>query len=331
MKVSSCRVVGTGSIGSRYLRLLADRSENPPRAVPSGGIFRDEELSKIAIHEPYYCQTERPSVELTVIATRTSSHVQDFQTFGELSRRILIEKPVASSYSHARGILSSPMVQSSAVSAPLRFMQGYEVLSCLLPLAGRILAVEVVCQSWLPDWRPHTDYRNSYSADPDDGGVLRDLVHEIDYSLKLFGYPNSVSAVLGHSRELEIEAEASALLKWKYPDFALTMKLDYISRVARRYLSIHGESAEIIWNILDGTVKVHETGRVETHVLHFPQDLSRDGVLVRQLEALVSSDMSHQLCTVSDALRAVAMCDAARESNRMSVPIVLSGPPWEDE
>ena len=327
--VPSCRVIGTGSIGSRYLRLLADRSENPPRAVPSGGIFRDAELSKIAVHEPYYT-TERPPVDLTVIATRTSSHVQDFLTFGEWSRRVLIEKPIAPTYTLAQDLLASPVVQSSAVSAPLRFMQGYEAMSSLLPLAGRILAVQVVCQSWLPYWRPHADHRKSYSADPDDGGALRDLVHEIDYSLKLFGYPKSVSAVLGHSKELEIEAEASALLKWKYPDFVLTMTLDYASRVARRYLSIRGESAEIIWNVLDGTVKLHGTGKVGSRALHLPHDRSKDEVLVRQLEALVSSDMSQQLCTIPDALRAVAVCDVAREANEVSESIVLSGPPWGD-
>ncbi len=37
-------------------------------------------------------------------------------------------------------------------------------------------------QSWLPDWRPDRDYRESYSARLDEGGVLRDLVHEIDYA-----------------------------------------------------------------------------------------------------------------------------------------------------
>jgi predicted dehydrogenase len=221
------------------------------------------------------------------------------------------------------------MVSFSAVSAPLRFTQGFEAVTALLPQAGRIVEVEVACQSWLPDWRPNTDYRASYSADPNEGGVLRDLVHEIDYTLKLFGFPESVSAVLEHSKELEIEAEASAVLTWQYPNFVLTMTLDYTSPVARRYIAIHGESATITWNALEGCVKMHESDDAETQVLRFPQDLSKDGVLVLQLEALVSPGTHPQLCTFQDAIRAVALCDAARESDEASVPTILSGPPWE--
>ena len=327
--VSSCRVIGTGSIGTRYLRLLADRSETPPRAVPAGGTFRDTDLYKIAVHEPY-CMIERPVVDLTVIATRTGSHVHDFNTFGESSRRVLIEKPIAPSYPLAHGILSSSLVQFSAVSAPLRFMQGYEVVSTFIPLAGNILDVEVVCQSWLPDWRPHSNYRESYSVDPGDGGVLRDLVHEVDYSLQLFGSPRSVSACLEHSKELQIDAESSALMKWQYPDFVLTMTLDYTSRIERRYLEIRGESAVITWNVLDGTIKVQEANALKTELLHFPNDLAKDEVLVRQLEASVSVEKNKQLCTVHDALRAVALCDAARESDQTLQPVSLSGQPWAE-
>ena len=50
-------------------------------------------------------------------------------------------------------------------------------------------AVRVECQSWLPYWRPERDYRESYSARADEGGVLRDLVHELDYAIWAFGGP----------------------------------------------------------------------------------------------------------------------------------------------
>lgn len=99
------------------MRLLADLSENRPRAVLSGGIFRGAEPSKTAIHEPYY-MTERSSGNLTVIATCTISHVQDSCAFGGLSRRVPIEKPFDLSCPRAHSTLSSPMVQSSAFSDP---------------------------------------------------------------------------------------------------------------------------------------------------------------------------------------------------------------------
>lgn len=322
------RVVGTGSIGSRYVRLLASRFGSAPQAVPAGGFFRDPELSRVAILEPYGV-VDRPTVDLTVIATRTGRHVRDFEVFGEFSRHVLIEKPIAPSYPLGRAVIASDMAASSAVSAPLRFMQGFEAVCALLPRVGRICDVDVVCQSWLPDWRPGTDYRASYSAEPDEGGVLRDLVHEIDYALRLFGAPQSVSAVLGHSQELGILAESSAELSWNYPDFVLTMSLDYVSPVARRHLSIRGDSAVIIWNVLEGTVRMVESGNPVPLMMHFPHDLARDEVLMRQVAAIVSPEGNPRLCTVLEALRAVALCDAARESAFTSTPVVVKGPPWE--
>lgn len=328
MSTATSRVIGTGSIGSRYVRLLATGFGSIPRAVPIGGSFRDPSLSQLAVLEPYDLGV-RPTVDLTVIATRTSRHVADVQSFARSSRRVLIEKPIAPSFALGREVLSDGLAASAYVSAPLRFMKGYEMVARLLPTAGPIRAVEVACRSWLPDWRPGTDYRLSYSADAEEGGVLRDLVHEIDYSLRLFGAPATVSASFDHSEELDIAAEASAVMSWNYPGFVLSMTLDYVSRVPRRFLAVYGESATIMWNVLEGNVGVHETGR-EGRLLHFPQDLSRDGALMRQLDAVVSSEGDPRLCTVPDALRAVALCDAARESAATSRPAALTGSPWED-
>ena len=328
MSAVTSRVIGTGSIGSRYVRLLATGFGSTPRAVPVGGSFRDPDLSRIAVLERYDL-VDRPTVDLTVIATRTGRHVTDFEEYAGSSRRVLIEKPIAPSFLLGSRVLGSEMASSSAVSAPLRFMEGYEAVTRLLPTVGPVQAVEVSCQSWLPDWRPGTDYRRSYSADAAEGGVLRDLVHEIDYSLHLFGVPTTVSASLDRSEELDIAAESSAVMSWSYPGFLLSMTLDYVSRVPRRSLAVHGETATMTWNVLEGTVCVDTSGQSKPEVLHFPRDLSRDGVLMRQLEALVSPEGDPRLCTVPDALRAVALCDAARASMAVSRPVTLAGPPWE--
>lgn len=327
MSQFTSRVIGTGSIGSRYLRLFAVKLGSAPRAVPVGGTFRDSELSKIAILESY-AQENRPVVDITVIATRTGRHVQDFESFGKVSRRVLIEKPVAPSYALGHAVMASDVAAKLAVSAPLRFMEGYQAVCDLLPFIEPIHEVSVVCQSWLPDWRPGTDYQLSYSADPDEGGVLRDLVHEIDYVLDLFGAPKSVSARLERSDELGIQAELSAMLELAYQEFNVRMNLDYTSRVARRYLSIRGESAAIRWNVLEGSVVVNDSGNSKEEILRFPDYLSKDDLLMRQVDALLAPGVDGRLCSLSEALRAVALCDAAREADAASSPLVLSGQPW---
>lgn len=329
MNSFATRVVGTGSIGSRYVRLLASMFETAPRAIPVGGVIRDEELARISILESFDMD-ERPTVDLTVIATSTRRHVVDLERFEAATRLVLIEKPIAPTFALGCLALKSGKAASSAVSAPLRFMEGYDAVSKLLPYAGRISNVEIVCQSWLPDWRPGSDYRRSYSADPEEGGVLRDLVHEIDYALSLFGSPRSVAADLGHSEELAIEAESSALLHWFYPEFTLSMMLNFDYRGARRSLCVYGESATITWDVLAGKVKLVETRSQRQISYHYPSDLSKDEVLMRQVRAMVWANRDPRLCSIREAVRAIALCDAARESSQKSSPTELSGAVWFD-
>jgi predicted dehydrogenase len=68
-----------------------------------------------------------------------------------------------------------------------------------------------------PEWRPARDYRESYSASSEQGGVLRDLIHEIDYAVWLYGKPVAIIAQLSNSGRLGIAAEESADLLWRTP------------------------------------------------------------------------------------------------------------------
>ena len=107
----------------------------------------------------------------------------------------------------------------------------------LLPQIGAVHAVRVECQSYLPDWRPGSDYRESYSARADEGGVLRDLIHEIDYATWLFGWPVAVTARYGNTGRLGIAAEEWAELAWEAPaDVEVSMRLDYLTRPPRRVM-----------------------------------------------------------------------------------------------
>ena len=80
-----------------------------------------------------------------------------------------------------------------------------------------IHSVRIECQSYLPAWRPDRDYRQSYSARAEEGGVLLDLIHEIDYAVWLFGAPSEGPAQLRNSGRLGIQSEEAADLHWQTP------------------------------------------------------------------------------------------------------------------
>ena len=83
---------------------------------------------------------------------------------------------------------------------------------------GRVRAVEAHCGSYLPDWRPHRDYRASYnSRETQGGGVDLDMIHELDYLYWFFGEARAVTAFVDHRSPLDLDCEdvADILLRFE--------------------------------------------------------------------------------------------------------------------
>ncbi len=114
----------------------------------------------------------------------------------------------------------------------------------------QIKKVKITCQSWLPDWHPQTDYRQSYSVKKElGGGVLLDLSHEIDYALWFFGPVKKVTAKLRQAPELQIETEAIADLKLEFASgVTADIHLSYASHKSERYCEVTTESDTLRWD-----------------------------------------------------------------------------------
>src|SRR5262249_36514462 len=144
-------------------------------------------------------------------------HLRDAHEALDHGFHLLIEKPLASSVEGV-GALAKKAYQSKLqvhVACNLRFARGMSLVRERLSELGTLYSARAECQSYLPAWRPGTDHRVGYAARVDEGGVMRDLVHEIDYALWLAGRPRTVYARLGNSGELEIASEESADLLWQ--------------------------------------------------------------------------------------------------------------------
>lgn len=319
------RVVGTGSIGRRYLRILLAMHERgllhePPRAISvHGGLTHGAPDSESLVASALIVESMQddglPPVDLTIIATQTVRHVPDAQRFGQWTKRMLVEKPVATTFQEACELAPLAQHVPTSVCAPLRFMRGSAATRAGIARIGPLTAVHVRCQSWLPDWRPATDYRHSYSADPTQGGVLRDLVHEIDMAIHLFGMPESLSAVLRSDPELGIDVETTADMTWQYEGFTLSMVLDYVSRVPSRGIDAHGTSGAVHWDVLEGSLAI-ET-REGSDVQSFDDDRDRDVVLERQImgsAAPAATPGANTCARLADGMRALAICELAKAS-----------------
>ena len=102
-------------------------------------------------------------------------------------RNFFIEKPV-SSVGQIRDAENLRLKKDAIyyVACPLRYSAVIQYLKNNVDVRS-VISVRSISSSFLPDWRPGTDYRKTYSASKQlGGGVSTDLIHEWDYLKKYF-------------------------------------------------------------------------------------------------------------------------------------------------
>jgi predicted dehydrogenase len=139
---------------------------------------------------------------------------------------------------------------------------------------GKVLSFRVTAGSYLPDWRPDRDYRDSYSADPDrGGGVVLDLIHEIDYSHWLFGPLRCIASDLGYTDTLDIESEAIAEAIMRTSDGILgSIHLNYCRRQPQRALEVVCENGTLITDLKARTLTIEYSSSTETETFNYGRD-----------------------------------------------------------
>lgn len=316
----SCVVVGTGSIGQRHLKILQACDAADVFAYPTRPQRRPElHAAKIKTVENW-SQVKELGITHAIIATDTRRHSEDVISAFDAGCHVLVEKPMAENADAAQHIcqLAKRSDLNLWVGCCMRFHQGLNIYREQLPHLGKIHSVRIECQSYLPDWRPLRPYQESYSARYDEGGVLRDLIHEIDYAGWLFGWADVVRAKVRETQTLNILAEDAADILWETPSgVIISITLDYLSRPARRQMRAFGECGTLEWDGISGRVILFLEGEPSREI-NSPQ-IRDEMYLAQDLAFLEAASATHlpdaRLATGMDGIRALAICDAARAAS----------------
>ena len=315
--VGPVAILGAGSMGLQHLKALGQLHGTRCLVIPARR-QRARELTGQGV-----CAIEnleealKEGVTHCIVATDTSRHAADAISALEAGFEVLVEKPLASNSLEALKIyqVAEQTGKKVFVGCLLRFSESLGVFRQWLSKAGQIHRVHVECQSYLPDWRPLRPYQDSYSARKEEGGVLRDLIHEIDYAGWIFGWPRAVQARLSNLGRLGIDAEETADLFWTTPEKAtVSIRLDYLTRSHRRRMQVSGERGSLTWEARAGTVTFEPAaGATE----FFESSQKKEEMLLAQLNRFLASDQEKdpRLATCEEWVKALAICDAARRSS----------------
>nr|MBO1342782.1 Gfo/Idh/MocA family oxidoreductase [Enterococcus sp. 665A] len=251
---------GLGSIGKRHLENLRAYGKKNDLKLDITS-FKNTELqtSEELIDMKYirsFSELEK-EYDVAFITNPTYKHKETLDVIAKKTKHIFLEKPafIRSEKIEEIGIEYSNVY----VAAPLRYKKIMKYIKSIIP-DMHIFSVEVICSTYLPDWRSG-DYRKQYSAlKKMGGGVELDCIHEIDYVANLFGFPDKVIKYMGKYSDLELDSNDLALYIFIYSNKLINIHLDYFGKNPKRKLKLYTNEGNIEVDFLAN--KVFKNSRI---------------------------------------------------------------------
>ena len=268
MKDYKIAFVGLGSIATRHLKnvqvYLASQGDGCVVDLYRSSLGRPlaDELQPLVSNTFLYADEipEERIYDVVFVTNPTSMHYETVERFAKHTKSFFIEKPVFENTKVDEKIFNTIKDIPSYVACPLHYN------AVLQYVKQHIKSEDVICaramsSSYLPDWRPGQDYRNTYSAHKDmGGGVSIDLIHEWDYLTWLFGMPTECYQMIDKVSNLEVDSDDLAIYIGKNDKTTFELHLDYFGRQTQRTLDLFTLDDTIHCDLIAGTVNYLKKG-----------------------------------------------------------------------
>jgi predicted dehydrogenase len=311
-------VLGLGSIGVRHVSNLLSMGYKNITLITQRTDFPTN-WPEFSVYSMFENIPDDIDFTHALICSPTARHLNDLIPVIQAGiPSVFLEKPVSHTWEGIEDVMNMLQPhQKIFLGFDLRFDPGLNKINELLKAGaiGRVLSATAFVGQYLPDWRPHEDYRLGSSAlKAKGGGVLLDLVHEFDYLFWLFGHALTLGAFYQTNPELEIETEdlADVLIKFD-SGLTATLHLDYHQRKLTRYCHITGTNGSLLWDL--ATKKVlytDEKGNIQTFDF---KDFERNDRFVRIIQSFMQNQEDVRLTDFSEGLETLKMVLAAKKSS----------------
>lgn len=233
-------ILGLGSIGRRHAILLrqhfADEVELASLRTHLG-----QESNDLGIPQIFgWDEVGRQRFDVALIANPTDMHIDTAIRCAERGLHLFIEKPIGCRLDGLDQLLSlvAERQLTAYVAYPLRFHPVVRDLKKRM-VRRKLLHANMVCASFLPDWRPSQGHHQGYSAYWDrGGGVFLDMSHELDTAEHLFGPVTGIRGALDRVGGVTVDSDDCADLLVSHQWGTTNIHLNSVSVVPRRFVEI---------------------------------------------------------------------------------------------
>ena len=251
--------VGVGSIGKRHIRNLRFIAKEDNISLEIHALRRKKGEAD-SFEKEYIDIVKYDFIELDdkydaiFVTNPTFLHYETIKRLKDKSKYFFVEKPVFDSCNiEYKDIIDEE--NTYYVACPLRYTEIIKFARKIVA-DNKVINMRAICSSYLPEWRPESDYRKTYSAHKDEGGGVEiDLIHEWDYISYLFGQPLDVKKIGGKYSDLEIDSDDLAVYLAEYESMIVELHLDYFGRVSRRNFEIQTNDALYFFDFISGKIE----------------------------------------------------------------------------
>jgi predicted dehydrogenase len=292
-------IIGYGSIGARHARVLEELGFHIDVVSRRGGADGRPVFASVAQ------AVERGSPDYIVVADETVRHSDSLAQIAQSGHVgcVLVEKPLFAN----PALIPAHRFRHAGVGYNLRFHPTLRALRTAL--AGRTAQMaDFHVGQWLGDWRPGRAIAGTYSATrAGGGGALRDLSHELDLALWLFGQWGEVAALGGRLGDVTVDADDGwgiLLACERCP--VVSLHLDVLDRGGRRTITVQVEGETLHADLMRGTLTIgHEEKASPTE---------RDVAFRAMHEALLGG--SDEVCSLEGGVAVVELIAAIENAER---------------
>ena len=322
-------IAGLGSIGLRHLNnllqlgekdilLLRTRNE-PVKEAPDLPVFTS--LQDALNQKP----------DAVIVSNPTSHHMEVAVQAAKAGCHLFLEKPLSHTWENVNELLAAAKEKGliGMVGFDMHFDPGLQKVRQLIKdgTIGHITAIQAQVGQYLPDWHPWEDYRKGVSAQvKTGGGVILDLIHEIDYVTWLMGKAKEVVSMNGHVSSLEIETEDTASILIRFQNNAIgTINLDYVQRTLSRSCRIVGEEGTLTWDLMNQKVSWYLAEDKAWHDFSYAGFQRNDRFLAEMKHFLdCLQGKSEPEVNLESGSRSLKIALAAKKSGKTGKVVVLS-------
>ena len=321
-------IAGLGSIGARHLNNLLQLGVEDILLLRT----RNEPI-KEAPHLPIFTKLEdalNQKPDAVIVSNPTSHHLETALPAVKAGCHLFLEKPLSHTWQDVDTLLATVKQKEliGMVGFDMHFDPGLQKVHQLLKdgTIGQVTAIQAQVGQYLPDWHPWEDYRKGVSARVDTGGgVILDLIHEIDYVTWLMGEAKEVISMNGRVSSLEIQTEDTAAILIRFMNNAIgTINLDYIQRTLSRSCRIVGEEGTITWDLINQKVSWYLAIEKAWHEYSYSGFQRNDRFLAEMKHFLdCLQGKAEPEVNLESGSRSLKIALAAKESGKTGKAVVL--------